>query len=121
MGMRPRAQPSRVIGLLDPLFYYMEITVASGVVTNVVRPEGFAVGTFAAGVAALTFPRHFRTLMLVKAQENTRGAPTTEHDFDLRTVNVSLGTAVIVTSDKLAGTEENPVDGTIRLLFLSGE
>lgn len=119
--MRAQGQPARVMGLRDPQFFYLEFTSATGVLTAVKLPTGFTVSSLATGVANVTFPRSFAQFMLVNGAENFRGAPGTEHSFALKTVNLAAGTAVLVCSDNLAGTEEAPGDGTLRFLFLAAE
>jgi len=119
--MGPSAQPLRILGgLVDATLAYLEFTTVNGtgVNTSVRALAGWSLGTFTAGVAALTFPKHYRGIILLGSGEDLRGTPTTEHIFDLRTPSVAAGTGVIVATDKLAGTEENPTTTTIRLCFL---
>jgi hypothetical protein len=119
MPIPPSAQPVHVAdGLADFTFIYLEYTVASGTVTAVKQPKGWALGNFTAGVAALTFPKYFAQLFPFIGNEDTDNASaTSRHQLLTKTVSLSAGTASVRCVDDNDGTTENPVDGTIKLMF----
>jgi hypothetical protein len=119
MPIGPSAQPAHVLdGLANFSFVYLEYTVLSGALTAVKQPKGWALGNFSSGVAALTFPAYFEQVFPFIGNENTDNASaTSRHHLVAKTVNLALGTASVRCIDDNDGTTENPVDGTIKLLF----
>lgn len=111
-----------VMGVRNAEIAYLEYTVASGVVTAVQVPSGWALGHFSSGVAALTFPATYRVFFPFEGQENTDNASaTSRHRLMTKTVSLTAGTASVRCEDNNDGTTENPVDGTFRLAYLVGD
>lgn len=122
--MRAGGHPIRIFNALrDTQLHYFECSTVNGTGANTLIKggSGITLGTFTAGVAAVTFPRSYTQFMLLDGQEDARGILSTEHQFDLRSVNLALGTAVMVANVKSTGVESNPLTGTLRFLFLGGE
>jgi len=119
MPIQPSAQPVHVAdGLPNFTLVYLEYTVSSGNVTAVKQPRGWALGNFSSGVAALTFPKYFEQLFPFVGSEDTDNASaTSRHQLLTKTVSLSAGTASVRCIDDNDGTTENPVDGTIKLMF----
>lgn len=119
MSMVPSAQPVHVSnGLPNFALHYLEYTVASGVVTAVSVPAGWALGNFSAGIAALTFPKYFDGFFPFVGSEDTDNASaTSRHSLYTKTVSKSGGTASVRCIDDNDGTTENPVDGTFKLVY----
>lgn len=111
-----------VLGVRNAELAYLEYTVSSGTVTSVQVPSGWSLGNFSSGVAALTFPAHYRCFFPFEGQENTDNAnATSRHRLMTKTVSLSAGTASVRCEDNNDGTTENPVDGTFRLCYLVGD
>jgi len=101
---------------------YLEYTVASGTVTAVTVPNGWSLGNFSSGIAALTFPKHYNKFYPFEGQENTTNASaTSRHQLETKTIVVASGTASVICVDQNDGTVENPVDGTFRLAYVVGD
>jgi len=123
MAKGPGAQPLAILGGVENAeFAYLEYTVASSVVTLVRAPKGWSLGNFSSGIAALTFPKHYKVFFPFVGNESVTDASSTNRDyFETKTVVVASGTAVVNSVDENNGAIEAPVDGTVRLLYLVGE
>ena len=122
MAKAAQSFPLGVLGIRNADLVVLEFTVASGVVTEVAFPVGWALADFSSGVAALTFPKHYNRMFPFEGQEDTDNAnATSRHRLMTKTIDVAAGTASVRVDDGNDGTTENPVDGTCRLAYLVGD
>lgn len=117
------ASPARGAGALRGGCYIvgLEFTTSSEAVTSVSGQTGFTVGDFTAGVAALTFPKHFRFLHGHGNDDDTVTTGAARQKLLLSAIDYAAGTAVLQCVDGDAGDDEAIADDTYRLILYCGE